>query len=68
MNNFTGLTRPELRRMATYPRRASILAAAMNEIMRRELAGETDMRHGRRLAGDDHKINAIRDLFNGPWL
>jgi len=60
MMNFTGLSRVELRRMATSAR-IDVVLAAVDETMRREETGETDMRKGRRLMGNDDKVDKIRD-------
>ncbi len=51
--NLTGLSRGELRHAASYSVNKDRQQAARDEIVRRELAGETTSRLGRRKMGND---------------
>ena len=56
MTNFSGVSRAELRSIATHSANPKIMLAARDEIVRRELEGETDLRIGRRKMGNDSKV------------
>ena len=56
MTNFHGLTRTELRAVALHSTNPKIMLAARDEIVRRELEGETDARTGRRKMGNDSGV------------
>jgi len=51
MSNFAGLQRHELRSIALSSTNPQLTLAARDEIVRRELDGETDERIGRRHMG-----------------
>lgn len=51
--NLTGLDKRSLRAAAEWSASPARQAAALGEILRRELAGETEQRIGRRKMGND---------------
>ena len=54
--NLTGLSRAELRSTAEWCADPERQQAARDEIVRRELAGELELRVGRRKMGNDPKV------------
>lgn len=56
MTNFSGVSRNELRSLATHSMNPQIAIAARDEIVRRELNHETTTRQGRRKMGNDRQV------------